>query len=367
MTRTNRPGPGAVRRARDETERVAGAHRRQLLDAARNTAFSRVAALAARLLDAPLAAVTITGADRAWLGTPDGLPGTGDAVTGAPGMRAFASAPIMTAGGRRLGSVTVLDTRPRTVTGRDHGVLADLAAIVLDELKLRSSGRRAVRAEHRRAEVEHAARAQAERDRAAIAAFAATLQQTLLPPALPAVPGLELACHYHPASPRDVGGDFYDVFRLGARRWGFFLGDVCGKGAPAAALTSLARYTLRAAACHSPGDPVAVLTALNDSLLAEPSAGGRFCTVLYGVLDVAADGMVAVTLAGGGHPPACHLTPGRGGAGNRLVELPGSTLVGVLGDPRFVTSTVRLSPGSGLLLYTDGLTEARTSDGELLG
>ncbi len=248
-------------------------------------------------------------------------------------------------------------------------------------MELRMSARRAVsaerqraeaehrraEAEHRRAEAERAARAQAERDMSAIAAFAATLQQTLLPPALPAVPGLELACHYHPASPRDVGGDFYDVFRLDARRWGFFLGDVCGKGAAAAALTSLARYTLRAAAHDRPGDPAGVLAVLNATMLADPVVDGRFCTALYGVLEVDADGTVAVTLAGGGHPPAWYLAPSREGTRVQPVDLPGGVLVGVLAEPRFVTSAVRLRPGSGLLLYTDGLTEARTWDGGLLG
>ncbi|MFH9345242.1 PP2C family protein-serine/threonine phosphatase [Streptomyces globisporus] len=67
-------------------------------------------------------------------------------------------------------------------------------------------------------------------------------------PALPAVPGLEPACHYKTASPQEVGGDFYDVFPVGGGRWAFFLGDVCGKGTEAASVTSLTRYTLRAAA-----------------------------------------------------------------------------------------------------------------------
>lgn len=124
--------------------------------------------------------------------------------------------------------------RPRTITSTGAATLADLAAVVMDQLELRLSALRTVRAEqwrrkaehqraeaeHQRAEAEGAARAQAEQDRSSIAAFAATLQQTLLPPALPEVPGLELACHYHPASPRDVGGDFYDVFNLDTRRWG---------------------------------------------------------------------------------------------------------------------------------------------------
>ena len=86
------------------------------------------------------------------------------------------------------------------------------------------------------------------------------------------------------------------MFRLDARRWGFFVGDVCGKGAAAAALTSLARYSLRAAACHCPDDPSAVLTGLNNTLLADPAADSRFCTALYGVLELTDDGTATVVL-----------------------------------------------------------------------
>lgn len=407
VVRNGGPGPQTPQGARDEPGRLAAVRRYEVLDTPRDEAFDRVAALAARLLDAPLASVAIVDQDRIWLKAAYGLDGMNEVagnagrcfpvtwpddvlvipdaladpamassplVTGPLGVRFYAAAPIVTADGHRLGTVNVMDSRPRTITTADVSTLVDLAAIVMDELELRLSARTAVRAEHQRAEAErqraeteHAARTQAEQDSAAIAGFAAILQQTLLPPVLPTVPGLELACHYHPASPRDVGGDFYDVFRLDARRWGFFLGDVCGKGAAAAALTSLARYTLRAAAHHFLDEPAAVLAALNDALLADPAADNRFCTALYGVLEMAGDGTAAVTLAGGGHPPAWHLTPGRESVRAQPVELPGGTLVGVFAHPRFVTTTVRLAPGSGLLLYTDGLTEARTHGGGLLG
>ncbi|MDT7579299.1 MAG: phosphoserine phosphatase RsbU/P, partial [Pseudonocardiales bacterium] len=106
------------------------------------------------------------------------------------------------------------------------------------------------------------ARQEADLERDRLARLTVTLQRTLLPPTLPTVPGLEVAAHYHVASSDEVGGDFYDMFRLDDGRWGLFIGDVCGKGAGAAVVTSLARYTLRAAAVHDP-DPAAVLTALN--------------------------------------------------------------------------------------------------------
>jgi sigma-B regulation protein RsbU (phosphoserine phosphatase) len=82
---------------------------------------------------------------------------------------------------------------------------------------------------------------------------------------LPAAPGLSVAAHYHPASADQVGGDFYDLFPLPGDRWGVFVGDVCGKGAAAAAFTSLTRYTLRSAAVFD-DDPVVVLRNLNSVL-----------------------------------------------------------------------------------------------------
>jgi sigma-B regulation protein RsbU (phosphoserine phosphatase) len=94
------------------------------------------------------------------------------------------------------------------------------------------------------------------------------LQRSLLPASLPAPPALEIAARYHMASPDVVGGDFYDFFGLPDGRWGFFLGDVCGKGVDAAATTSAARYTLRAAAVYDP-DPAAALANLNAVLYQE--------------------------------------------------------------------------------------------------
>jgi phosphoserine phosphatase RsbU/P len=198
------------------------------------------------------------------------------------------------------------------------------------------------------------ARREAERERERLQRLATTLQRTLLPPQLPPVPGLDVAAHYRIASLDEVGGDFYDLFPLAGDSWGFFLGDVCGKGAGAAVVTSLARYTMRATAVYD-ADPVRVLENLNTVLNQEIGESGRFCTVVFGLLTPDAGGF-AVTLATGGHPPALSLRAG-GGAGYLPV---GGDLVGVLPDARMATTTVRLTPGDTLLLYTDGLIEART-------
>lgn len=210
------------------------------------------------------------------------------------------------------------------------------------------------------------ARQEAEHDRERLQRLATTLQRTLIPPALEPVPGLDVAAHYHFASPDEVGGDFYDLFPLAAGRWGFFMGDVRGKGAGAAVVTSLARYTLRAAAVSDPV-PATVLGNLNTALDQhfhedEPT----FCTVIFGLLTpVGNDVGFHVVLAGGGHPPAVLL---RADGSADYLPTPGGQLVGVVPDAQFTTTTVDLGPGDTLLLYTDGLTEARTGNaGERYG
>ncbi|MEU0037352.1 SpoIIE family protein phosphatase [Streptomyces sp. NPDC006333] len=204
------------------------------------------------------------------------------------------------------------------------------------------------------------ARKQAETDRSRLQDALAVLQQSLLPTTLPPVPGVETAAHYHTASPDRLGGDFYDVFPIDGKRFAFFLGDVCGKGPQAAAVTSLTRYTLRAAALHDP-DPVSALSTLNKVLLEHYTGGDpRFCTAVFGTLERdSATGQVAIRLAAGGHPPALVL---RADGTADFLPTPGGLLVGVLPDPPFATATTVLAPGDTLLLYTDGLTEARTGE-----
>jgi len=186
------------------------------------------------------------------------------------------------------------------------------------------------------------------------------------------VPGPEAACHYTTASVHDVGGDFYDVFPLGAGRWAVFLGDVSGRGAPAAALTSLIRYTLRTTALLEP-DPCAVLRVLNTALLSASSDGSGFCTLVFGTLAPDPAGGFALTLAGGGHLPVHHLRPARrdgtarAAAGTEQGNLAEGMLVGALPQADFVSRAVQLLPGEALFLYSNGLTEARTSRGARFG
>ncbi|MFC8359047.1 PP2C family protein-serine/threonine phosphatase [Streptomyces griseorubiginosus] len=211
----------------------------------------------------------------------------------------------------------------------------------------------------RRREAAEEARRRAEADRTRLQEALAVLQQSLLPDTLPEVPGVRTAAHYHTASPDRLGGDFYDVFAIDGKRFGFFLGDVCGKGPQAAALTSLTRYTLRAAALHDP-DPVSALTTLNRVLHERYTGSGdpRYCTAVYGTLEPdPGTGRLAVHLASGGHPPAVVL---RADGTTAFLPTPGGLLVGILPTAPFTTATTVLGPGDTLLLYTDGLTEART-------
>lgn len=207
------------------------------------------------------------------------------------------------------------------------------------------------------------ARQRADRERARVQELAATLQRSLVPPSLSPPEGLDACTYYHPASADDVGGDFYDLFPLTRDKWGFFLGDVSGKGAGAAAVTSLTRYTLRAAAVYD-DDPVHVLRNL-DTVLSHEFHGDdpRFCTVIFGVMTPAIGGAgFDVELAGGGHPPA--LLIGADGL-TRYVHTTGGNAVGILPQPQFVSVRMHLAAGDTLVLYTDGLTEARTGAGSV--
>ena len=191
--------------------------------------------------------------------------------------------------------------------------------------------------------------------------FSHRLQRSLLPGALPEIPGVELAAAYHPLGDGiEVGGDFYDVWPLGEEEWAFAIGDVCGTGAEAAGLSALARYTLRALA--TPGvDHSAVLERLNDVLLASATTDERFCTAVFGTIRRTRDGVVLHTATGGHPEPLLQAADGR-------IDLlaSGGSLLGVLETIDVRTHEIPLSPGDRLILYTDGASEAR-SGGRMLG
>jgi PAS domain S-box-containing protein len=187
-------------------------------------------------------------------------------------------------------------------------------------------------------------------------AIAQTLQASLLPPLLPEIPGVEVAAAYHPAGEgHEVGGDFYDVFSLADDQWYAVVGDVCGKGAEAAAVTALARYTIRAAASRR-RSPAGILRWLSDAMVRQDvsaSAAGRFCTIACLHLDLSRT-PIRITVACGGHPLPLVLR-----ADGTVEELgqPG-TLLGLVEHPSVEDRETDLAPGDAIVLYTDGLTEA---------
>jgi PAS domain S-box-containing protein len=182
--------------------------------------------------------------------------------------------------------------------------------------------------------------------------IATMLEAALLPESLPEIPGAELASLYRAAGElNDVGGDFYDVLTYGENRWLLVIGDVCGKGPRAAAVTALARHTLRTAAMLDL-TPTAMLETLHAALRQQPS-GSDLCTVCLATLALGGEGaQLTVTLAG--HPPPLIIDAD---GERRQVGTPG-TLLGVLDPIEISEVEVKFEPGQTLLLYTDGLPEA---------
>lgn len=178
---------------------------------------------------------------------------------------------------------------------------------------------------------------------------ARTLQASLLPERLPRIPGVALAVRYLPAAGGEVSGDFYDVFALPDGTWLLVVGDVCGKGVEAAALTAQARYTVRALAPHL-REPGAILEGLNDALRRQRD-DDRFVTLAVLRLDPAAR---TLSYSCAGHPPPFVL---RHDGGVEVLEAHGP-VVGILDDIVMVQRDVALAAGDVVAIFTDGITEA---------
>lgn len=240
----------------------------------------------------------------------------------------------LTARGRLLGALSFLRTRD----GQDFDAerlplmqdLANRAALALDNANL-----------------------YAERTR-----VARTLQRSLLPGALPMIGGLELASAYHPVGEgSEVGGDFYDVFESSSGCW-LVVGDVCGKGVEAAAVTALVRHSIRALALEW-ASPERVLRGVNAAMLSHALAG-RFATAILVRLDLGEQSARA-TVASAGHPPPLLLDA----AGHASSPAVSGTLLGVLEQIDTHDVEVALKRGDTLLLYTDGLTDAGAPSREI--
>ena len=196
---------------------------------------------------------------------------------------------------------------------------------------------------------------------------ASALSESLLPPLMPTIPAVDAAARYRPSgayvSGRGnlVGGDFYDLFEMGDGCFGLLLGDVSGVGPEAAALTGVARYTVRAVAAPKEA-PSAVLTRLNEELLRLGS--DRFLTAVYATLEPAVDGAVPVVLSSGGHPPGFVL---RDDESVEVLDRATGMLLGVFPAVELTDEPVVLRPGDALVLVTDGVLEARDDEGNQFG
>lgn len=191
------------------------------------------------------------------------------------------------------------------------------------------------------------------------AEVANTLQQSLLPPRLPAIPPLELASRYVPGfEGSKVGGDFYDVFQTAPGDWAMVMGDVMGKGAPAATITALVRHTIRATAMQA-RKPSRVLQRLNEALIQQLS-GEDFVTVTYSRLRSTPKGW-RLSVCCGGHP-----LPRLVNANGEVSRIgrPG-TLIGQFEQIELKDHVTKLLPGDSVVLFTDGVVEARSPSEEL--
>jgi hypothetical protein len=246
------------------------------------------------------------------------------------------SAVRLTGRGSELGMLEVVDRRDRMFTERDDTILtqlAQLASVAISNAQLY------------------------ERERT----IAQTLQRSLRPGALPEVPGLAAAVRFRPAGEGvELGGDFYDLYKAGGGAWAALIGDVQGKGPDAAAVTALARHTLRAGATYE-RSPSGVLALLHKALR-EQRTDGRFCTVAQAHMRLGV-GRMEVDIACGGHPLPLVIHP------DGLVEPVGrlGTLLGTDIEPQLFDVTVALGAGDVLLLYTDGVTEVRRRRREVFG
>ncbi|MEU2510289.1 SpoIIE family protein phosphatase [Streptomyces sp. NPDC007863] len=185
-------------------------------------------------------------------------------------------------------------------------------------------------------------------------AISQSLQRSLLPPELPKIPGVEVDVIYRAAGEgNEVGGDFYDVFPIREDVYGFAIGDVCGTGPEAAAVTGLARHALRLLAREGFGGP-AVLERLNAAILDE-GARSRFLTLLYGELRPQTDGSAVLKVVCAGHPLPLRLRPD----GTVIPAAEPQPLLGVMEDLELYEQTFTLDPGDVLLCVTDGVTERR--------
>src|ERR671932_462303 len=273
------------------------------------------------------------------------------------GLKSYMIVPLV-ARGRTLGAITLVSAE----SGRRYGQaelelaeeLARRAALAVDNARLY------------RANIQ----------------VARTLQEGLLPSRLPEVPGVEVGLRYLSAGEVEVGGDFYDLFDTkvvqhngsssSSSSWAAVIGDVSGKGAEAAAVLALARYTIRVMAMRE-SHPSGVLSGLNEAMVRQrrEREDYKFCTVAYAKVETNAKGTTStsskhgakVTVCRGGHSPPFVL---KADGSIYKIGRPGHA-IGVFDNANLTDQEAHLAPGEALVLYTDGVVEARSPEGLFFG
>lgn len=360
----------------DEAQRLAAVRRYEVLDTPPDGAFERITSLAARLFDVPISIVSIVDADRIWFKSHHGVdaeevdrePGlcasavlqsgpwlVNDArndprtlanplVAGELGLQFYAGVPLTTHDGYNLGTLCIIDQQPRELTDAQVASLSDLAQVVMDELELRLAARRTV-------ELESQLRRGAED-------IARTLQHSLLPARIPEIRGLDIAARYHVANADQVGGDFYDVVPDAAGGCAIVVGDACGKGTAAAALTGTARWVLRATVTET-WTPAGALARLNTVMVRAHDADGDYCTAALVAVAPVREGQTTVTVGLAGHPHP--LLVRADGSIERVGHT--SPVVGWTLEASYREIATAMRSGDLLVLFTDGTLEVVAGHG----
>jgi len=259
------------------------------------------------------------------------------------GLKAYACHPLLAPGGRVLGTLAFGSQSRSSFTSDDLSLMrtfADQTATAMERVILEKHRQELYDREHH---------------------IAQTLQRALIPENVPnEILGCKIAVRYQPAlREAEIGGDFYDIFELEDGKIGILIGDVAGKGLPAAVRVAAARYAIRSYAYLDPS-PAAVITLTNETLSLEQTQPSGMLTAFFAIMDTQSSTM---TYANAGHePPILYRNDGT------TEELqPTGMVLGVLNGQDYSESSVTLEPGEKVLMMTDGITEARQDRFRLFG
>ena len=256
------------------------------------------------------------------------------------GSAAAVAAPLLGAGGRRLGAVVAESADATAFSPRDRAVLSSYAAGAAPALERILFYEKAVEGRELVSEMEVAGR----------------VLQDLLPHEVPVLEGMEVAAVYEPCS--QVGGDYYDLIPLGEDRWGFAMADVAGKGIPAALLVAALRASVFSLAKSSL--TLRTIVGRTNQLLFESVGQTRYATFFFGLLDVPLRRLIHINA---GHPPPILV---RASGEVEMIHASGLPL-GLFPAPRYFEQVIQLGAGDLLAFYTDGITESADQQGDLFG